>query len=330
MEVTRIGGVSVVRVPFDGYVGRGDPPNAYFVAAKPLVLVDSGIMYPGNLGRLAAALETFDFTVSEIDLVVLTHWHWDHTGLAREIADRSGAKFFCHASERVRLFGSDDEVGELAASTRRFYASHGFDRSLAASLTGLAFDHERVGVPVERVHFVRGGEKVPAGGLSLEVFHAPGHTPGALCLFAGTEKVLFSSDTVYGRLFPHPVVEIPSKGDQTRSVLREYPATLRKLGKLGATTCFPGHGAPFSPAQKVIAPITSFIERRLKRLERLLAVHPLCAAEVMAAFFPNVSEAERYHAVAEVVLLLEVLEFEGRADRTEERGVFKFVKKGPF
>jgi len=324
MERINAGQVDVVRVPFDGFAGRGDPPNAYVIPARPLTLIDAGIAYPGNLERIAAALEPFDLTLSDIETVVLTHWHWDHTGLVREIADRSDAVFLYHPSERVRLLGGVDEVGALAAATRTFYTRHGFNKAIAGMLTGLAFEHERVDLPVERTRPLGEGEKVRAGTIDLCILLTPGHTPGSICLHHAGSGLLFSSDSLYGRLFPHPVAEIPSTGDQSRSILKDYLPSLKRLAALDSTNVLPGHGKPFHPAAKVINPITSFIERRLSRLTRLLVTGPLSAAEVMQAFFPSIDEIERCHAVAEVVFLVEVLEARGAVTREDDRGVFRY------
>lgn len=41
------------------------------------------------------------------------------------------------------------------------------------------------------------GERIEVGGISLEVVHTPGHSPGAVCLYAPDLGVLFSGDTLF-------------------------------------------------------------------------------------------------------------------------------------
>ena len=43
--------------------------------------------------------------------------------------------------------------------------------------------------------FLRGGQTLKIGDISLEVLHTPGHSPGAVCFLAG--KILFSGDTIF-------------------------------------------------------------------------------------------------------------------------------------
>ncbi|MEV0589277.1 MBL fold metallo-hydrolase [Nonomuraea sp. NPDC050310] len=41
------------------------------------------------------------------------------------------------------------------------------------------------------------GERITAGGIELEVLHTPGHSPGAVCLYAAGEGVVFTGDTLF-------------------------------------------------------------------------------------------------------------------------------------
>ncbi|GAA0922737.1 MBL fold metallo-hydrolase [Nonomuraea longicatena] len=41
------------------------------------------------------------------------------------------------------------------------------------------------------------GEKIEVGGITLEVVHTPGHSPGAVCLYARDLGALFSGDTLF-------------------------------------------------------------------------------------------------------------------------------------
>lgn len=41
------------------------------------------------------------------------------------------------------------------------------------------------------------GEKIEVGGISLEVLHTPGHSPGAVCLYAADLGVVFTGDTLF-------------------------------------------------------------------------------------------------------------------------------------
>jgi glyoxylase-like metal-dependent hydrolase (beta-lactamase superfamily II) len=87
--------------------------------------------------------------------------------------------------------------------------------------------------PVEPGRRLREGDIVSLDELAFEVIHAPGHTPGGLCLYG--HGVLFSGDTLFrdgiGRTdFPGADPDLMED-------------SLRKLSKLDEkTVVYPGHG----------------------------------------------------------------------------------------
>jgi glyoxylase-like metal-dependent hydrolase (beta-lactamase superfamily II) len=66
--------------------------NAYVIDADPLTLVDTGPPTPAALAALERGLQEHRRRMEDLELVVLTHQHIDHVGLAPLIAERSGAQ----------------------------------------------------------------------------------------------------------------------------------------------------------------------------------------------------------------------------------------------
>src|SRR4029077_12277866 len=66
--------------------------NAYLIEDSPLTLVDSGPNSAKALDELEQALATRGHAVEDIELVIVTHQHIDHFGLASILARRSGAE----------------------------------------------------------------------------------------------------------------------------------------------------------------------------------------------------------------------------------------------
>ena len=66
--------------------------NAYLIEDSPLTLVDSGPNSAKALDELEQALAARGLRVEDIELLVISHQHMDHFGLASILARRSGAE----------------------------------------------------------------------------------------------------------------------------------------------------------------------------------------------------------------------------------------------
>ena len=81
-------GVRRLAIPTPFQVGR---VNAYLIEDEPLTLIDSGPNSAKALDELELALATLGHRIEDIELLVITHQHIDHFGLASILARRSGA-----------------------------------------------------------------------------------------------------------------------------------------------------------------------------------------------------------------------------------------------
>ncbi|WP_407703342.1 MBL fold metallo-hydrolase [Tessaracoccus antarcticus] len=91
--------------------------------------------------------------------IICTHAHDDHVRVAPELSDRTGAPIWLHPD--------DEEVWDLTHPDRHW------DKDLAE------------------------GQQISVGGIDLWVIHTPGHSPGAVCLYASDLGTLFSGDTLF-------------------------------------------------------------------------------------------------------------------------------------
>src|SRR5688572_17549799 len=90
--------------------------NTWLIPGQPLTLVDTGPREDHALSALEGGLARAGVRVEDLELVLLTHHHVDHTGLAATIADRSGAQVA--ALDRAAAYGR--RYNERAAADRSF------------------------------------------------------------------------------------------------------------------------------------------------------------------------------------------------------------------
>jgi len=161
----------------------------------------------GEADKLLDAAKQLGVNVKQI---LLTHGHLDHAGGAKDIKEKLGLPIIGpHKDDKFWL----DQIEEHAANY---------------NMPGL-----RCCTPDQ---WLDDGDEVKVGNVTLQVIHAPGHTPGHVIFFEPTHKVAFVGDVLFkgsiGRTdFP--------RGNMDDLV----NAITKKLWPLGNDVTFvPGHG----------------------------------------------------------------------------------------
>ncbi len=142
----------------------------------------------------------------EIETIVLTHCHFDHTARVKEIAHMCKAKVAIHKNDARGLV---DDI-------------HSLSMNFGARSPGIAPD-------------IVLAEGDVIGGLT--VLHTPGHTPGSICLFSDRDHVLMSGDTVFADGYF-------GRYDFPGGSRRELAQSLERLSLLEVNGLFAGHGEP--------------------------------------------------------------------------------------
>ena len=83
------GGIRRLQIPTPFAVGR---VNCYLLEDDPLTLVDTGPNSGKSLDELERQLGELGHTIQDLELILVSHQHLDHTGLLEILASRSGAE----------------------------------------------------------------------------------------------------------------------------------------------------------------------------------------------------------------------------------------------
>jgi hydroxyacylglutathione hydrolase len=150
--------------------------------------------------------------------VVLTHGHADHiTGVELLRGKFPDIKVFIHKLDAEMLTGALSNLSLMA---------------------GMKFSTDPADFTLED------GGVVEQAGVKLKVLHAPGHTPGGICLYSEDDGVVFSGDT----LFCDGVGRTDFPGGSMTRLLNSIREKLLVLPD--ETVVYPGHGPATTVAQE--------------------------------------------------------------------------------
>jgi len=252
--------------------------NAWAIeSGDGIVLFDTGMGGKGRLRQLDLALAQAGFGVEDIGLLVCTHSHVDHYGLAAGIVEAAGCELWMHpAWEHVRLLADNP----AAALEHRLEVARQSGVPVAAleryreSRSG----EEETGIDAIQVpdRDLVPGVEVETGLGAWQVYETPGHAPSHVVLHQPERKLMISGDHLLGR-----TVLFFDYG-HTPDPVGEFLGSLTEVEPLETELCLPGHGRPFRDPEAKIAEARRQVEELLTKVREALAEQERTAFEIVA------------------------------------------------
>ena len=218
--------------------------NAFAIAAVDgVVLVDTGLHEPGAMLQLERALHQAGLRVEHVRLLVCTHAHSDHYGLAGPIMERSGCELWMHPNHEHMTKAAGDPDREFE---RRLEVA----RHSGVPATALAeYESARRGrgwgiadVVMPDRDLVDGVEVETDLGI-WRVHETPGHAPSHVVLHQPERGLLLSGDHLLGR------VSLYYDYGYTPDPAGEFLASLDAVDGLDVQLVLAGHGRPVRDAR---------------------------------------------------------------------------------
>ncbi len=214
-------GVDIISIPlgFD---------QCYVLKGEGIVVVDSGEPKKGAV--FARTMEKKGIRLQDVNLVILTHGHWDHIGSAAEIKSLTGASLTMHRAEVHWLENSLTPLPPgITLRGKIFIRLH-------------ALFMPFIKIPPSKVDLILDDEGLSLAdyGIPGRVIYTPGHSSGSVSVLLDTGEA-FVGDLAINK-FPLCISpRLPIFADDPSAVISSW----EKLIQLGVSTVYPAHGKPF-------------------------------------------------------------------------------------
>ncbi|WP_310619010.1 MBL fold metallo-hydrolase [Flexibacterium corallicola] len=183
----------------------------YNPESKLGVVVDPG----GDKDRILKAIQEHGLTIERI---LITHGHIDHVGGAKDLAEELS----------VKIEGPHKDDRDLIARVEEQAAQFG----IAAVKS---FEPDR---------WLNEGDTVDVAGMSFQVLHCPGHSPGHVVFYNAAMRFAVSGDV----LFAGSVGRTDLPGGNHETLIKSIKEKLLPLGD--NVTFLPGHGGASTLGQE--------------------------------------------------------------------------------
>ena len=294
--------------------------NSYVIKGRERFLViDTGMNREECKHPMLSALQKLGVDLNKTDFFI-THLHADHSGLMGDLATETSKVYFNKLEASfINLQPTVDFWKKLFA----FYHSNGFSENETNALwdghPGYRYSSKR------QIDFttVEEGDEIEVGNYLFRCIETPGHSPGHMCLYEASKKVLVAGDHILFDITPNITHWV-----QLKDSLKNYLASLEKVYSFDVNLVLPGHRRLWNDHRKRIEELQEHHRHRLD--EALLAVKngekmawdvaPHITWDIDCKSWQEFPSVQKYFAIGETIAHLEYLETEGKLRKEMKNG----------
>ena len=295
----------VFRIAVHSPFGTG-PTNAYVLRGERVGLFDTGPANAIARDDLLGGLGLLGLSPGDVELLVISHGHVDHHGLADEFP---AARVVTGRREVHKLTDLQSHLEQYGSVAGGLLLSWGVPpqtrEGIAKFISGLL----RAATSVPGARPIDEGHTLEGFGPPLVVRELPGHTEGLIGLHRPSDGVLLAGDHLLPTITPNP--GLYTLDTPPRSGLADYVISLKRVLELEPTLVLPGHGDPFGDVAGRVEEVLLHHSERLE-VVRAAAGGGQTVFEIAARLFPGVEPGHVFLAGREVYGHLQILEQDGR------------------
>ncbi|NMP22388.1 MBL fold metallo-hydrolase [Sulfobacillus harzensis] len=289
------------------------------------VIVDAGMDTPDARNAWADAIAKHQLDRGKTALIVITHCHPDHVGLAAWLSQQLECP--------VAMMAGDADTAERYLNpgaqhediVHRFYGRHGVPSLLVNSWLRLDDLLRQTLVLPESFQRLHDGETTTIGSTTLTFIEQGGHTDHQGVLYLPEARTLFTGDQVLARITPN--VSLWPEADP--NPLQRYLHSLSQLKTLGPVIGLAAHEQRIADVRARIQELEKHHEKRSAQILALLESGSQNAFELTPRLFSRrpLDDYQLRFAIGETLAHLEYLTGQGLVLAVERNGLIHYQRR---
>ncbi|EIJ78777.1 beta-lactamase domain protein [Bacillus methanolicus PB1] len=314
-------GIAKITLPTPFAVGD---VNVFLIKGDRLTLVDVGPKTESAWEALKSQLNDLKLNPEDIEQVILTHHHPDHSGLL-DCFPPSLDVYGHYLNERW-INRNQSFLEEHDDFYRKLFAEFGIPEKFFSFIDimkkSLKFSCNRslTGTLTE------GGN--PPGLDNWEVLETPGHAQSHIALWRKKDGVLIGGDLLLASISPNPLLEPPLPGMTERPKPQlQYNNSIKRLFDLPIERMYTGHGTDITDVHQLVEKRLERQHERAMQVKKWLEKEELTVFQICKRLFPAVYERELPLTISETIAQLDYLDSLGEIDIMKDNQTYIFKDK---
>ncbi len=297
--------------------------NAFIVKGDVLSLIDAGPKTPEAYEALKLGIKALGYTFKDIEQVILTHHHPDHSGWTDAFEN---ATLFGHSYNDLWLKRDED----FLIYHDQFYLDRLMEQGVPEEFLGWVKKMKKSAIfmgdrPLDKI--LVEGDSLPGhpGWLVQETL---GHAQSHLAFWNENQRTMIGGDLVLPKVSSNPLIEPPLNptNERPRSLL-QYNASLKRILTMPVDVIYTGHGGEVMNAHELIEGRLGQQRERALKVLGMLDVDPRTVFELTTKLFPVAYKRELGLTLSETMGQIDYLVDEGLVREVrDESGIFYYEK----
>lgn len=293
--------------------------NAFLAIGETITLIDTGNTGMKYFQQLKAQLKKHGLHSKNIEQIILTHIHADHSGGVAHLQEEADIPVYVHEKAFSFVYGGIEEFAREEVFFADFFKKCGAE----SILKDLKRTYQAVNW--RDVHFLKDGDTLPIGGDLFEVVYVPGHSQTDIVLWNSETGEAFIGDHLLKLFSVNAFIEPPSHREMPRpKPLLQYRNSLERLKKLPLKTLYPGHGEAYSSHELLIDKRLAAQEKRCSQIRNIIWNEEKTVFEISREMYPRLTGSAIFLGLSQIQGHLDLLESRNQVCFESIGGVLKY------